>query len=271
LVVDLKALSLILLQMSIIYITQLSIINLEKYIHIWHICHICNIYLEGCRCDAALLARYHEITKPEGCPKEAKCDTRHYIKTTRGPPMIYRPRRLAPKRLAAARREFEKMIELGIVRPSKSCWSSPLHMALKKGDEWNYGDYRALKARTIPNFYPVRRIQNFARVFQGKKLFTTINLVRAYHQIPVAEEDIPKTTITTPFGIFEFPTMSFGLRNAAQTFQRFIDEVIRDLDFCCAYVDDILVASSSIEEHLEHLRCSRSNRVKILIRYWTYV
>jgi cleavage and polyadenylation specificity factor subunit 1 len=66
--------------------------------------------------------------------------------------------------------------------------------------------------------------------------------------------DIQKTAITTPFGLFELPFMSFGLRNAAQTFQRFMDDILRGLESCFAYLDDILVFSGSLEDHERHLR-----------------
>ena len=70
----------------------------------------------------------------------------------------------------------------------------------------------------------------------------------------MADDDICKTAITTPFGLFEFTKMPFGLRNAAQTFQRFMDEVTRGLDFVYVYIDDILIASTNALAHEVHLR-----------------
>jgi hypothetical protein len=171
-----------------------------------------------------------------------------------GQPATAKFRRLDPTRLAAAKREFQSMLDEGVIRRSSSQWSSPLHMVQKPDGSWRpCGDYRQLNLQTVEDKYPLSNMADLAARLDGCRLFSKLDLRKGYLQVPVATEDIAKMAIITPFGLFEFTRMPFGLRNAGMTFQRLMDSLLGNLPLAFVYLDDILVASPDPSSHQRHL------------------
>ena len=165
-------------------------------------------------------------------------------------------RRLDNTKLAAAKEEFHRLEQEGIIRRSNSDWASPLHMVQKTDGSWRpCGDYRRLNLLTEADCYPLPNMADITSSLAGATVFSKLDLKKGYHQIPVHPDHVKKTAIITPFGLFEFIRMPFGLKNAGMSFQRFIDRVLAGLPFVLVYLDDILVASPDRQSHAEHLRC----------------
>lgn len=217
---------------------------------------------------AKLLQEFIDITKPPMVPRTDKeCEVAHYIVTT-GPPVAERCRDIAGEKRITARTEIEFLLENGIIRPSSSPWASPIHMVTKKTGGWRIcGDFRKLNAITTPDQYRTPKLEDLFQMLHSKKVFSKLDLVRAYYQIPMCQQDIPKTAVTTPFGLYEFIVMPFGLRNASKTFQRYVDIVFRGLDFVFVYIDDVLIMSDSHQQHEQHLRivCERLRQHQLTI------
>ena len=206
----------------------------------------------------SILDKYPSLTTPLQLAKtneKVEITAKHEIDTKENNPVYCRPRPLTGKKLAAAKQEFTFLLDAGIIRYSKSPWASPIHM-VKKGDSGKYrivGDYRSLNAITENDKYPIPHLRTLLMSLHGKTVFSKIDLERAFLQIPMAEEDIPKTAVTTPFGLFEYKFMPFGLKNAGSTFQRFMDQILGHIPNASLYLDDILLASESEESHMKDL------------------
>uniref|UniRef100_A0A5S6QYL9 RNA-directed DNA polymerase n=1 Tax=Trichuris muris TaxID=70415 RepID=A0A5S6QYL9_TRIMR len=213
---------------------------------------------------------FRSLADPPGqFPSVTKPGVDHTIET-RGRPVYARSRRLRPDKLAAAKRELDELVSRGILVPSSSQWSSPIHL-VSKDNGWSFrmvGSYERLNAITVPERYPVPDLQTFADRLDGSTIFSKIDLARANAQIKMNTADQAKTAITTPFGLFEYTRMPFGLKNAAQTFQRLMDTVVRGLPRVFVYIDDILVFSRTDDEHRTDLHAvfERLHRYGLTIR-----
>ena len=210
---------------------------------------------------AKIVQEFPSVFNEEPNPSQIDHKVVHYIETE-GAPVSVKARKLSFERRNEARNIIDKLLTEGTIRPSRSPWGSPIHLVPKKSKSWRLvGDYRLLNAKTKRDNYPLPLLKDFTVNLAGNKIFSTLDLKDAYHQIKINENDVEKTAIVTPFGSFEYLRMSFGLCGAAQTFQRFIDMVLRDLRDeagerlnIFGYLDDILLASKDEASHHKHLR-----------------
>lgn len=154
------------------------------------------------------------------------------------------------------RKEIEKMLAVGRIRPSYSPWASPVTLATKKNGSYRFCiDYRAVNRVTKTDAYPLPRIDELLERYETSKWFTSLDLAAGFHQVEMAEEDKEKTAFICSLGLYEFNVMPFGLKNAPGTFQRVMNKVLYEYigDFVEVYVDDIMIHSKNFEEHIEHV------------------
>jgi hypothetical protein len=162
---------------------------------------------------------------------------------------------MSEEELAALKPELEFLLKHGRIRDSLSPYGTPIFYVKQKDKLRLVFDFRALNKNTVKNRAPLPNITEILDRLSRARFFSKFDLASGYHQIRIAEPDIPKTAFRTKYGHFEWVVMPFGLANAPATFQTMINKTFRDFidDFVTAYIDDILVYSPTYEEHLQHL------------------
>ena len=202
---------------------------------------------------ADILRDLPQLTNPN-LANSRKINTQHFIQTT-GQPVHCRPRPIAPDKFDIMKNIIDQDVERGVCQRGQGAYASPAHLVPKGTDDWRLvGDYRRLNDQTIPDRYPVPCLRDFTRKLAGCTKFSKVDLLKAYNQIKMAPCSVEKTALALPFGLYEYLKMPYGLRKASQTFQRFKDEIFRDIPFIFIYIDDLLIASKDEEEHEIHIK-----------------
>lgn len=146
------------------------------------------------------------------------------------------------------------MFRAGIVKPATSAWSFPVAIATKKdGGPWFCVDYRVLNSRMKADRFPLPKIQEIFDALAGGVFFTTLDFFSGYWQVRMSKCCKEKTTFVYRYGTFQFEVMPFGLMNAPSMFQRMMDKILDGIPFPRVYLDDVIIFSATLREHVEHV------------------
>ena len=181
--------------------------------------------------------------------------TQMSIDTGDSNPVSQKPYPITMKHYNWVKEEIDKLLETGVIRNSHSSWSAPIIVVLKgDGGKPLIIDYRALNKVTRKFVWPMPKVEDIFSQLNGARYFSTLDLRAGYHHIRLTADSIPKTAFTSPFGKYEYVKVPFGLVQAPAYFQELMTGVLKDLPFAMAYLDDIIIYSSTPEEHLQHIK-----------------
>ncbi|KAE8217742.1 hypothetical protein CF319_g8237 [Tilletia indica] len=179
------------------------------------------------------------------------------------------PRRASPEKRQAMDAAIDQLLDWDVIEPSHSSVSFPVLM-VKQQTKWRFCvDYRQLNTHTIPDRYPLPTIDSVFQTLSGKTWFSALDAIRGYHQLGVKPEDRWKTAFVCHRGLYQYKMVPFGLRNAPSVFQRLMDHILGPLRWQQAviYIDDSIVATDTLEEHLAALDTLLSSAEKVGLKF----
>lgn len=207
-----------------------------------------------------LCYNYRDIFYSENIPLTFTHAVKHELRLRDNTPIFVRSYRQPPQKRAEIKSQVDNLLSQGIIRESVSPWSCPVHIVPKKPDasgnvKWRLViDYRRLNDRIVEDKYPLPNIYDILDRVGRAQYFTTLDLASGYHQVEMHPDDVEKTAFSTERGHYEFLRMPFGLKNAPSTFQRLMDHILRGIENVFTYLDDVIIVSTSLQQHLEKIK-----------------
>eukprot|EP00833_Pecoramyces_ruminatium_P007356 jgi/Orpsp1_1/1181388/evm.model.c7180000077042.1 len=220
-----------------------------------------------------LLNKYNDVITVSSDDLEPSKLLPHHINLEENvKPIKQKPYKISQVQSTALKEELQKLIDKNLIEPSHSPWSSPVVLVQKKNGKWRLCiDFRKLNNVTVKDAYALPKIREIFDALKDAKIFSTIDLFSGYHQIPMWDEDMEKTSFTTKFGNYYFKVMPFGLTNAPATFQREMNRIFFKLINECVqiFIDDVIIYSGNFSNHLIDLskvfEILRENKLKVNI------
>lgn len=203
-----------------------------------------------------LLEKHRAVFSENDCDFGYTTTVTHTIPTGDSAPIKQRHRRIPPHIFQEVKRHIQDLVAQGVLTESCSPWASPAVIVMKKDGTVRFCcDFRRLNNVTHRDAYPLPRVEESLDALGQAKLFSSLDLTAGYFQVAVDARDQEKTAVTTPFGLYQWTRMPFGLCNAPATFQRLMSAVLGDLAFelLLVYLDDVLVFSKDFDSHCERL------------------
>lgn len=179
----------------------------------------------------------------------------HDVDVGNAAPIRQHPYRVNATKREVMRKEVSYLLENDMAKPSNSSWSSPCILVPKPdGTSRLCTDYRRVNTVTIPDSFPLPRIDDCIDRIGSAAYVSKLDLLKGYWQVPLTSRASDISAFVTPDNFLQYTVMPFGMRNAPATFQRLVNTVFADVPNCTAYLDDVVIHSSTWSEHLASLK-----------------